>query len=158
MYVGLELGTPSVLEDQRFFDVLLSSYMWSLLIILPISYGFIKYAVYITTLPFKYYFWPILASLVWASTQYTGMIDDYAMLAICCVVGMAMKYLKFSRVSFLIGFILSARLESSWVQFDTFGYGWQDLLLKPLPAVFITLAIAAAIWGMFFNKARIDFV
>jgi hypothetical protein len=58
----------------------------------------------------------------------------------------------------LIGFILSARLESSWVQFDTFGYGWQDLLLKPLPAVFITLAIAAAIWGMFFNKARIDFV
>ena len=158
MYVGLELGTPSVLEDQRFFDVLLSSYMWSLLIILPISYGFIKYAVYITTLPFKYYFWPILASLVWASTQYTGMIDDYAMLAICCAVGMAMKYLKFSRVSFLIGFILSARLESSWVQFDTFGYGWQDLLLKPLPAVFITLAVAAAIWGLFFNKARIDFV
>jgi TctA family transporter len=86
------------------------------------------------------------------------MIDDYAMLAICCAVGMAMKYLKFSRVSFLIGFILSARLESSWVQFDTFGYGWQDLLLKPLPAVFITLAVAAAIWGLFFNKARIDFV
>ena len=69
-----------------------------------------------------------------------------------------MKYLKFSRVSFLIGFILSARLESSWVQFDTFGYGWSELLLEPLPAIFLILAVAAAIWGLFFNKARIDFV
>jgi len=34
MYVGLELGTPSVLADERFFDVLLSSYLWSLMIIL----------------------------------------------------------------------------------------------------------------------------
>ena len=158
MYVGLELGTPSVLEDQRFFDVLLSSYLWSLIIILPISYAFIKYAVYITNIPFKYYFWPILASLIWASTQYTGMVDDYAMLAICCVAGMFMKYLKFSRVSFLIGFILSARLESSWVQFNTFGYGWEELLLRPMPAAFIILAVLAAIWGLFFNKARIDFV
>mgnify|MGYP003631468209 FL=1 len=158
MYVGLELGTPSVLEDQRFFDVLLSSYLWSLIIILPISYAFIKYAVYITNIPFKYYFWPILASLIWASTQYTGMVDDYAMLAICCVAGIFMKYLKFSRVSFLIGFILSARLESSWVQFNTFGYGWEELLLRPMPAAFIILAVLAAIWGLFFNKARIDFV
>lgn len=158
MYVGLELGTPSVLEDTKFFDVLLSSYLWSLLIILPISYGFIKYAVYITTIPFKYYFWPILASLIWASTQYTGMIDDYIILIICAISGLLMKRLKFSRVSFLIGFILSARIEASWVQFTTFGYGLQDLLFKPLPAIFLILAVAAAIWGIFFNKARIDFV
>ena len=158
MYVGLELGTPSVLEDQRFFDVLLSSYLWSLMIILPISYAFIKYAVYITNLPFKVYFWPIMASLVWSSTQYTGLLDDYIMLAICMGVGIGMKYFKFSRVSFLIGFILSARLEGSWVQFKTFGYGWEELLLQPLPAIFLSLTVVAAIWGLFFNKAKIDFV
>jgi TctA family transporter len=158
MYVGLELGTPSVLSDTKFFDTLLSSYLWSLLIILPISYGFIKYAVYITNIPFRYYFWPILASLIWASTQYTGMFNDYAMLAICCCAGMVLKFTKFSRVSFLIGYILSARLESSWVQFDTFGYGWRNLLLEPMPLIFLTLAVSAAIWGIFFNKARIDFV
>lgn len=158
MYVGLELGTPSVLADERFFDVLLSSYLWSLVIILPISYAFIKYAVYITNLPFKFYFWPIFASLVWASTQYTGLIDDYIMLAICIGVGMLMKYLKFSRVSFLIGFILSYRLEASWVQFDTFGYGWEELVLRPLPATFMALTVVALIWGLFFNKAKIDFV
>ena len=158
MYVGLELGTPSVLADERFFDVLLSSYLWSLAIILPISYAFIKYAVYITNLPFKFYFWPIFASLVWASTQYTGLIDDYIMLAICIGVGMLMKYLKFSRVSFLIGFILSYRLEASWVQFNSFGYGWEELVFRPLPATFMTLTVIALIWGLFFNKAKIDFV
>ena len=158
MYVGLELGTPSVLEDQRFFDVLLSSYMWSLMIILPISYAFIKYAVYITSIPFKYYFWPILASLVWSSTQYTGYIDDYIMLAICMMLGLGMKYFKFSRVSFLIGFILSYRLETTYVQFTSFGYGWEELLFRPMPAVFISLTVVAAIWGLFFNKAKIDFV
>ena len=158
MYVGLELGTPSVLADERFFDVLLSSYLWSLAIILPISYAFIKYAVYITNLPFKFYFWPIFASLVWASTQYTGLIDDYIMLAICIGVGMLMKYLKFSRVSFLIGFILSYRLEASWVQFNTFGYGWEELVFRPLPATFMVLTVVALIWGLFFNKAKIDFV
>ena len=158
MYVGLELGTPSVLADERFFDVLLSSYLWSLVIILPISYAFIKYAVYITNLPFKFYFWPIFASLVWSSTQYTGLIDDYIMLAICIGAGMLMKYLKFSRVSFLIGFILSYRLEASWVQFNSFGYGWEELVFRPLPATFMTLTVIALIWGLFFNKAKIDFV
>ena len=158
MYVGLELGSPAVLEDGVFFDHLLSSYMLSLLIILPISYGFIRYAVYITNIPFKYYFWPIMASLVWTTSQYTGFFDDYLMFFMCCVAGLVMKYFKFSRISFLIGFILSHRLEASWVQFNTFGYGWEELLLAPFPATFIALAIIAAIWGIFFNKARIDFV
>lgn len=158
MYVGLELGTPSVLMDERFFDVLLSSYLWSLLIILPIAYGFIKYAVYITNIPFKFYFWPIMASLIWSCTQYTGLIDDYIIFGMCCAAGVFLKYFKFSRVSFLIGFILSERVEKSWVQFNTYGYGWDDMLLSPVPATFIALAIVAAIWGLFFNKAKIDFV
>ena len=46
------------------------------MIILPVSYLFIKYAVKITTIPFKYYFWPILASLIWSCTQYTGLAED----------------------------------------------------------------------------------
>lgn len=157
MYVGLELGTPDVLMDQYFFDVLLSSYLWSLLIILPISYAFIRYAVKITNLPFQWYFWPIMASLVWSSTQYSGLIDDYYMLVICIFVGVILKYFKFSRVSFLIGFILSARVEASWVQFNGL-YVWTDLFTNLIPATFILLAFIALIWGLFFNKARIDFV
>jgi hypothetical protein len=27
-----------------------------------------------------------------------------------------------------------------------------------MPAVFLTLTLVAAIWGLFFNKAKIDFV
>jgi len=157
MYVGLELGTPSVLADTHFFDVLLSSYMWSLMIILPIAYMFIKYAVRITTVPFQWYFWPILASLIWSSTQYTGLKEDYMILAMCCVAGMVFKHLKFSRVSFLIGFILSARIESSYLQFTGL-YEWSALLGNPLAIIFLLLAALAAYWGAFKNKARIDFV
>lgn len=157
MYVGLELGTVDVLTDEVFFDMLLSSYLWSILIILPVSYAFIRYAVKITNLPFQWYFWPILASLVWSSVQYTGLIEDYIMFTACCLVGLVMKYLKFSRVSFLIGFILSGRIEASYVQFTSL-YQWQDLFSSWLPATFIALAVLALVWGLFFNKARIDFV
>jgi|TARA_B110000908_G_scaffold172735_1_gene242522 TctA family transporter len=157
MYVGLELGSPSVLADGVFFDHLLSSYMLSLIIILPVSYLFIKYAVRITNIPFRYYFWPILASLVWSCTQYTGLIEDYYMFVICCVVGIILKYLKFSRVSFLIGFILSARIEASFLQFTGL-YEFTDLITNWLPATFLILAVLAAIWGLFYNKAKIDFV
>lgn len=157
MYVGLELGTPSVLADQTFFDYLLSSYLWSLFIILPVSYAFIKYAVKITNVPFQYYFWPILASLVWSSVQYTGLFEDYLMLAICMVVGMVLKYLKFSRVSFLIGFILSARVEATYVQFTGL-YQWSDLLSSPVAVSLISATIFAAIYGIFFNKAKMEFV
>jgi TctA family transporter len=156
MYVGLELGTPTVLADTKFFDVLLSSYMWSLFIILPIAYMFIKYAVKITTIPFQYYFWPIMATLVWSAQMYSGTIDDYIFFALCCAIGLLLKYIKFSRISFLIGFILSARLEKSYTQFTGL-YEWSDLL-ETLPAIFIGMAIATSIWGIFFNKARIDFV
>ena len=71
--------------------------------------------------------------------------------------GMVMKYFKFSRVSFLIGFILSYRLETTYVQFNTFGYGWKNYF-SDQPRAFITLTTVAAIWGLFFNKAKIDFV
>ena len=157
MYVGLELGTPSVLADQTFFDYLLSSYLWSLFIILPVSYAFIKYAVKITNVPFQYYFWPILASLVWSSVQYTGLFEDYLMLAICMVVGMVLKYIKFSRVSFLIGFILSARVEATYVQFTGL-YEWVDLLASPVAVALILATVFAVIYGIFFNKAKMEFV
>ena len=157
MYVGLELGTPSVLADQTFFDYLLSSYLWSLFIILPVSYAFIKYAVKITNVPFQYYFWPILASLVWSSVQYTGLFEDYLMLAICMVVGMVLKYIKFSRVSFLIGFILSARVEATYVQFTGL-YEWVDLLASPVAVALILATVVAVVYGIFFNKVKMEFV
>ena len=157
MYVGLELGTPSVLADEQFFDALLSSYLWSIVIILPIAYAFIRYAVKITNIPFQWYFWPILASLVWSSVQYTGLWEDYAMFAMCALVGIGLKYFKFSRVSFLIGFILSARIENSYTQFTGL-YDWSDLFTNWIPAMFIALSVGAAYWGLFKNKARIDFV
>ena len=40
--VGLELGTPQLLSDMKFFDVIFSSYMWSMLITFVMSIFFIQ--------------------------------------------------------------------------------------------------------------------
>lgn len=157
MYVGLEMGTPSVLTDGVFFDHLLGSYMWSLIIILPISYAFIRYAVKITNVPFQWYFWPILVSLIWSSVQYTGLLEDYVMLASCMLIGVVLKYLKFSRVSFLIGFILSSRVESSYTQFIGL-YVWNDLFTSPVAVTLLIATVITVVYGVFFNKTKMEFV
>ena len=157
MYVGLEMGTPDVLADQKFFSTLTESYILSIILILPLAYLFIKYAVKITTIPFVYYFWPILACLIWSSVQYTGFIEDYIMFFVCCMVGIVMRYLKFSRISFIIGFVLSERIEKSYLQFTSL-YEWEDLLYSNIALLFIALAFMSLIWGLFFNKSKIDFV
>ena len=91
--VGIELGTPQLLSDMKFFDVLFSSYMWSMLLTFVISLFFIRWAVIIMKIPFRYYFWVLFGLILWSCVQYTGYWEDYAMFIICCVAGIACKYL-----------------------------------------------------------------
>jgi TctA family transporter len=65
--VGLELGSITLLSDTKFFSTITYSYMLSLLITFVIAIFFIRYAVRAMTVPFKYYFWPIMALLLWSS-------------------------------------------------------------------------------------------
>ena len=98
MYVGLELGTPSVPADERFRRSPPSSYLWSPAIILPNLICVYQICSVYHESSFKFYLvHPCITSM--GFNQYTGLIDDYIMLAIRIGVGMLMKYLKFSLVS-----------------------------------------------------------
>lgn len=157
MYVGLEMGSPTLLTDMTFFNTLTGSYMGSLLIAFVLSVVFIRYAVNIMKLPFKYYFWPLLAVITWSCVQYTGGWEDYVIFFICAVAGMIFKYLKISRASVIIGFVLAERIEMLSRQY--FGiYTFEDMFSRPIAVALLGLALTAAIYGIFFNKSRIDYV
>ena len=155
--VGLELGTPALLADTKFFSTLFSSYMWSMLITFVLAMFFIRWATLITRIPFRYYFWLLMALILWSCVQYTGYWEDYAMFALCCVVGVLFRYFKLSRAALIIGFVLSHRIENTFLQYSTL-YNWSDIILRPISGIIILVAIAALIYGLFFNRTSIKYV
>lgn len=157
MIVGLELGTPALLTDMTFFNTLTSSYMWALAITFLISVVFVQYAVRITEIPFKYYFWGLMALITWSAMQYTGYWEDFAILVICTVVGIVMKISKLSRAAFIIGFVLSPRFETLLGQYTTL-YEPADILSRPISIGLLSVALFAAVYGIGFNKAKISYV
>lgn len=155
--VGLELGTPQILADGVFFSHLFSSYMWSMLITFGLSVFFIRWAVNIMRIPFKYYFWILFALILWSCVQYTGYWEDYAMFALCCITGIACKYLKLSRAALIIGFVLSDRIENTFLQYQTL-YDWSSIFTRPISATIMLITAIALIYGLFFNKVKVNYV
>jgi len=157
VYVGIELGTPQLLADMTFFKMLGGSYFAAMIITFAISLFFIRYAIKIMNVPFHYYFWPLLALMTWSCVQYTGYWEDYAIFALCAVAGITFKYLKLSRAAVIIGFVLADRFEATSLQFFNL-YNWSDLITRPISGTLIVVAIAAGIYGVFFNKTKIKYV
>ena len=155
--VGIELGSPELLADMTFFKMLGGSYMAAMIITFFLSLFFIRYAIRLMNVPFHYYFWPIMALLVWSSVQYTGLWEDYLVFLLCCVAGIAFKYLKLSRAAVIIGFVLADRLEATFIQFTNL-YSWIDLLTRPISATILAVALAALVYGIFYNKVKIKYV
>jgi TctA family transporter len=95
--------------------------------------------------------------LIWSAVQYTGGWEDYLMLAICSIAGIGLKQIKFSRPALIIGFVLADKLEGLVRQFERL-YAWSDVLHRPLSVVLLAIVIVAVVYGIFFNKTRINYV
>jgi TctA family transporter len=157
MLVGLEMGTPSLLTDFTFFENLTTSYTFSLLLSFVLGLFFIRYAVGITNLPFAYYFWPVMALLLWACVQYTGYWEDYLIFFVCCALGLILRKIKFSRAALTIGFVLADRTFLTSLHYSKL-YDSTDILTRPVSGAILALAFVAIIYGVFFNKVRIKYV
>ena len=88
--------------------------------------------------------------------RYTGGWEDLAVLGIFSIVGMSCKYFKFSRPAMLMGFILADKIESLSLQM-IYLYTPSTLIVRPLFIGIMTLVIAMFIYGVFFNKNRLDY-
>ena len=156
MYVGLEMGSPSLLSDQRFFSTLNWGYMSALVLSFILGVIAIRYAVMILNVPIRWYVIPVLVLIVWSCVQYTGGWEDYAIFFFCAIGGIIFKYFKLNRAAFIIGFVLAERIESIGTQFFSL-YSPIAIIQRPISLTLLMLMIAAIIYGLFFNKAKISY-
>ena len=156
MYVGLEMGSPTLLADPKFFHALNYSFILSLTITFFISLLFIRWATLLTRIPVTYYFVPLMALIFWSCAEYTGGWEDYAMLIFCTVLGLTLKYFKISRACVLIGFVLSPRIELVGKQFFTI-YQIEEILHHPIAIGLLTATFISIVYGIFFSKTKLNY-
>lgn len=155
MLVGLELGSPDLLLDRTFFNYMTESYMLSLVLTFFIAVVFVRYAVNIVRIPFKYFFWFVMLLLIWVSVQYTKGIEDYLIFGFFCIVGLILKRFHFNRAALTLGFILAERLESLYIQFNAL-YSYDILLQRPISLGLLSLTVILAGIGLTM-KTRIEY-
>jgi len=155
--VGLDMGSSRLLADTTFYSVLSFGYMTSLVVTFFIAIAFIRYATLITRVPFIYWGTPTVMLLVWACVQYTGLWEDYAVLIVCIAVGFSLKYLKISRISFIIGFALADKIALVGLQFLTL-FSISDLLTRPISLSLLLITVGIIIRGLFFTQSKIKYI
>lgn len=155
-YVGMDLGSRRLLTDQLFFNTLSFGFLAGLVLTFCISIWFIRYATLITRVPIRYWVTPVILLVIWSCTKYTGGWEDYAILFLATIVGVLFKYCKISRISFIIGFVLSLKIEAISMQFFSL-YHLADLLNRPIALGLIFVSVSAIIYGMFFNRTTINY-
>lgn len=119
MYLNIELGDPSIFEDQQLFNSMLFGFLGGTIIVAIILLLFLNKICYITNVPYKYYFPIIFILVVWSCVQYTGGWEDYLLFAIFSVIGVIVHKLHISKPAIIIGFILFERFELLSVQLLT---------------------------------------
>jgi TctA family transporter len=156
-YLGFELGSLHLLQDQQFFSSLSQGYFWALIVTFPIALLGIGYLTRVTLLPYHWFFWPVMAMIVWSSVQYTGGWEDYAALGLFCLLGIILKKIKFGRPALIIGFVLADKIEALTIQLVSL-YTVDQLMSRPIFLSIMALSAVIAVYGMLFYRAKIDYV
>ena len=125
-YLGFELGTIEIAEDDEFFRHMEYGFMGGTVFVAILCFILTPILARITAIKYIYYFPLLFAVVVWGSVQYTGGWEDYLILFLASILGLACKKWDFSRASLLIGFILAGRIEGLTVQLTAL-YSSSDL-------------------------------
>lgn len=156
VYLGFEMGTPILLEDQSFFTAMTLGFLAATVVVALICIPLTPFISRIAQVNYLYYFPILLVFIVWACVQYTGGWEDYAMLGIFSILGLLCKHLKFSRPALLIGYILADRVESLTLQMTAL-YSVDSLMDRPLFLFLIACCVAIVTWFSFSKRNSIDY-
>ena len=88
--------------------------------------------------------------------QYTGYAEDYLILILCTLLGLSLRYFKMSRAAFIIGFVLSDRIEKLLYQYLTL-FDWSDIIMRPVSVSLLLVAASAMIYGIFYSKTEVNY-
>ena len=148
MYLGIELGTPDLILDTRFFYSMSFGFLAATVIVAVISLLCVNYICKITAVPYKYYFPLLLCIIVWSCMQYTGGWEDFVILLLFSLLGFLMKQYKYSRPAMLMAFILADKIENLTIQLTSL-YTLETLISRP-----IFVGIIIAVIGIFIYSVK----
>ena len=120
-----------------------------------ICYVLAYFAGMVTKVPYIYYFPFIIATILWATLQYTGGWEDIAVLLIFSMLGLLCKKFQVSRPALLIGFLLSDRIYSLSYQMKTL-HKITDLATRPIFLLIMVCVVFLIYWGVT-KRSRIDY-
>lgn len=154
-YLNFELGSIDLFYDEKFFSSLTYGFMCGSIIVALICIWGMGLIHSIAHIPYKYYFPFLITFIVWSCVQYTGGWEDYIMLFLAGLLGLACKKWSFSRPALLIGFILSGRIESLTIQLTSL-YGLDTIVTRPIFLVLMIMTIGVLTWGLS-RKSQLDY-
>ncbi len=140
IYFGIELGTPALISDTRFTWSLAAGFVGGAIITGLVSIVFMRWIVKILEVPYWIYASVIIAVIIYANLEYTGGWQDLAILAICSLLGLVLKYFNISRPAVLVTYVVAEKLES-YVKQTLQLYDFESLITRP---IFMTTVIIAA--------------
>jgi len=155
MYLGLEMGTPMLLEDETFFTAMTFGFLAATVLVALICIPLTPAIARAAQINYVYYFPVLLLFIIWACVQYTGGWEDYVVLGIFSLLGVACKKYRFSRPALLIGYILADRIESLTLQLTAL-YSFEQLLQRPLFLSLIGGCICVVLYFIF-KRNPIDY-
>lgn len=147
MYFGMELGSPTLLQDDTFFWALGGSFIAATVLVLFISMFTTKIIVKLLEIPYWAYAAIILGVIIWSCFEYTGTINDFYILILCSVLGIACKHFEISRPAVMVAFILVDRLEKYAIQTMAL-FKPEELVVRPLFMGLLVVAVGIVIYSI----------
>ena len=136
MYFGMEIGTPSLLQDTKFTWALGFGYIFGTIGVALLSIFLYKWIIKILEVPYWIYATAIIAVIIYANMQYTGGWEDLALLGIFSILGIILKYYNVSRPAVLVAFVVAGKMDDYLFQTlrlfhykpwkETFAEKWAD--------------------------------
>jgi putative tricarboxylic transport membrane protein len=148
VYFGIELGSPQLLNDDKFFWAIGGSFIAATILGFFIAIFTTKLVVKILEIPYWIYAVLIIGVIVWSCFQYTGTINDLYILILCSILGIVCKYFKISRPAVMVAFILIERLENYGQQSLSL-YSFPELFSRPIFTTLIVLAVGLFAYSLF---------
>ena len=128
MYFGMEIGQPTLLQDNNFTNSLLMGYIFGTIGVALLSVILYKWIIKILEVPYWIYATVIIAIIIWANMQYTGGWEDFALLMILSAIGVVLKYFNISRPAVLVAYVVAFKIdEYFWGTLQIYGYKqWKE--------------------------------
>lgn len=123
MYFGMEIGRPSLLQDENFTTSIAFGYIFGTIGVALLSIFLYKWIIKILEVPYWIYASFIIAVIVYANMQYTGGWEDLALLSILSIIGIILKYFEISRPAILVAYVVAFKIDEYFIAtLQLYGY------------------------------------